>query len=235
MGASLKVYIVHGWTYKLDMLHTLHDGLCQRGIGAVLLKVPGLTKPSDKVWTIDEYVEWLHEAIKDDKHPVVIGHSNGGRIALAYDIKYPGRFKHLFLIDAAGVSHQELLSRVKLATLRILSRLGKPLAKLPFIKKAFYKFINASDYNNAPHNMKLTMRNMLAADKELDISKITTPTTIIWGREDTLTPLSDGKKMHACIEGSTMHIIDGARHSPHFTHTSEVLDIIEKDIEVLYA
>jgi pimeloyl-ACP methyl ester carboxylesterase len=67
---------------------------------------------------------------------------------------------------------------------------------------------------------------MLAADQALDLSKVKLPVTIIWGRYDAITPLSDGQKMHQSINGSEIHIIEDARHSPVATKPMEVADII---------
>ena len=52
-----KLYIVHGWTYDLSKWTELVGKLSTSGFEAVQLKVPGLTTKSDKVYTIDDYVE----------------------------------------------------------------------------------------------------------------------------------------------------------------------------------
>ncbi|HSX53616.1 MAG TPA: alpha/beta hydrolase [Patescibacteria group bacterium] len=226
-----QVFIIHGWTYNLDKWTGLQDELKKRGIEPVLLKVPGLTEPSDKVWDIDGYIGWLDGKIKDTPNPVVIGHSNGGRIALSYVQKYPGKLDQLILIDSAGVAHNETKAAIKLKTLKYLSKVGKGLSHVPPIKKAFYKIIGAQDYNNAPPNMKETMRNMLAADQKIDFSLVKLPVTIIWGREDSITPLDDGKKIHAGIAGSSLNIVDDARHAPFFNHPDRVAEIIVKALD----
>jgi pimeloyl-ACP methyl ester carboxylesterase len=223
---SQKVFVVHGWTYSLDKWQTIVPLLKAQGIEPILLKVPGLTAPSTKVWTIDDYVEWLQGELKGEEAPIVIGHSNGGRIALALLQKYPARFKQLILIDSAGLPHNTVAGNTKLSTLKIIAKAGKPLAKIPVVSKAFYKLIGAQDYRQAPPNMRATMQNMLNADQFIDLSKITIPVTLIWGAEDTATPLKDGRTMHKQIQGSQLHVIDGARHAPHATRAAQVADII---------
>src|SRR5690349_17232860 len=98
-----KVFIVHGWTYSLDKWTEICGLLRNMGIEPIQLRVPGLTEPSDKAWDIDGYVEWLNDKLKDEKNPVVIGHSNGGRISLAFVQKYPNKLGKLILIDSAGI------------------------------------------------------------------------------------------------------------------------------------
>ncbi len=221
-----RIYIVHGWTYSLDKWQQVCELLIRQGIEPVQLKVPGLSEKSDEIWDIDGYVEWLHSQLVNEQTPVVLGHSNGGRIALAYCQKYPDHFQKLILVDAAGIPHDNWRPRAKIKILRILSKVGKPLARVPLIKKVFYKLIGAKDYNTAPPNMKLTMQNMLNTDNDLDLSKVTMPTTLIWGREDKSTPIADGQKMQELIANSSLHIIDGAGHSPHTSHPEKVTEII---------
>lgn len=227
-----KVFIIHGWTYNLDKWTQIRPLLERSGLDAVFLKVPGLTEPSDKVWDINGYVDWLGKQLEDEQKPTVIGHSNGGRIALAYVQKNPGKIGKLILIDSAGIPHNHRArAKAKLKILKGVSKAGKVFGKIPPVKKAFYQVIGAQDYLNAPPNMKKTMQNMLDADRSIDLSKIELPVSIIWGREDSITPLSDGQKMHECIKGSDLTVVDEARHAPFFTHPGQTAKIVINKLE----
>lgn len=227
-----RVFIIHGWTYSLDKWTRLCEELNKLEIEPVLLKVPGLTEPSQAAWNIDGYVDWLDKQLAGQTKPTVIGHSNGGRIALAYTQKFPDKFEKLILIDSAGVAHNQPKAKAKLGILRNISKVGKALRldRIPVLKKVFYKVIGARDYMEAPPNMKTTMQNMLAADATMDFSKVTVATTIIWGRDDTTTPLSDGHTLQSAIKDSKLFIIEAARHSPQATQPAEVARIIKEAI-----
>ncbi len=43
-------------------------------------------------------------------------------------------------------------------------------------------------------------------------TRITTPTLLIWARQDKPVPLSDGERLHQEIKGSQLVIIDDAGH-----------------------
>lgn len=49
-------------------------------------------------------------------------------------------------------------------------------------------------------------------DNKDHLSSITTPTLIVWGSEDTISPLANSDLLHASIAGSKKIIIDGASH-----------------------
>lgn len=221
-----KIFIIHGWTYSLERWNKICAILSSHNIEPVLLKVPGLTQPSDAVWDIDGYVKWLDGQLKDEAWPVVIGHSNGGRIALSYVIRHPAKLDQLILIDSAGIPKNIGFAKTKLLILKVLAKIGKIFSVIPSLKKTFYKVIGAQDYYNAPPNMKQTMQNMLKADQLLDLQAVKVPLTIIWGREDKITPLSDGEKLRESIDGSELFVIDGARHAPFESNPDQVANII---------
>jgi pimeloyl-ACP methyl ester carboxylesterase len=225
-GNTKQLVIIHGWTYNLDKWTETLSVLKSQGYDPIMLKVPGLTEPSEKVWDIDGYVEWLSEKIKNYEKPIIIGHSNGGRIAMSFIQKYPDKLDKLILIDSAGILNNYTIPKLKLKALKVISKIGKIFSYIPIVKKVFYKLIGAQDYLNAAPNMKVTMQNMLLADKLIDPAKILVPTIIIWGRGDKITPLRDGKKLNSLINESKLYVIDDARHSPFYTNTQEVVKII---------
>ncbi len=222
-----RVIILHGWTYSLEKWQGFLGLLKKEGIEPVMLNVPGLTSANDKVWDIENYINWLKEIVNKEKNKVIlIGHSNGGRIAANFAIKYPEKISNLILIDSAGIYHNELPLALKRFIFKTIANFGKALKGSSMLKNLFYKLAGESDYNNANHNMKQTMINLLNSDKFFKPENIQTPTLIFWGREDKITPLSDGKLMHKLIKNSKLKIINGARHSPMFTNAKEVAEII---------
>jgi pimeloyl-ACP methyl ester carboxylesterase len=226
-----KIYILHGWTYSLDKWREAEDLLKKHGFNPVFLKVPGLTDKSQKVWTIDMYTAWLDDELKNESGPItLVGHSNGGRIALNYVVSNPDKVKRLVLIDSAGVYHNNFSIRVKRKVFKVVSKLGKPLKEVPILRKVLYKLARESDYRDAPLNMRRTMANMIESDKQLDVTKVTTKTVIIWGQQDTVTPVSDAKILNSAIQNSTLHLIDSARHAPHFTHSKELVNILKDEL-----
>jgi pimeloyl-ACP methyl ester carboxylesterase len=44
---------------------------------------------------------------------------------------------------------------------------------------------------------------------------LTTPTALIWGARDSVTPLVPGERLHTLIRGSTLETIADVGHTPH--------------------
>ena len=104
------LYIIHGWTYTVEPWSSTLEMLRQRGLNVKMLNVPGLTTPSDKVWTMEEYVDWANENIPDGA--IALGHSNGGRILLNLLAKNSAKLSHVILLDAAGVYEENKKRRL---------------------------------------------------------------------------------------------------------------------------
>lgn len=218
----MTLYIIHGWTYDAHGWDQTIAELEKSGIKVKFLKVPGLTTPSSKVFTIEDYVDWAEQHLPNGA--IALGHSNGGRILMNLAIKHPKKLKHLILLSSAGVYAPSRKARI----LRPITKALSPLKNIPGARRVLHKLIGASDYQKAPENMKKTLRNMLDSDKNLDISKVQVPTTILWGAEDTVTPPDQGRQIHKSIKNSTWKLIKGWPHAPYLKHPEELAHEIEK-------
>ena len=215
-----KLYIIHGWTYTVAPWERTIALLEKQGLVVEMLNVPGLTTSSKKVWTIDEYKDWADRNIPDGA--IALGHSNGGRILLNLCSEKPDKLSHLILLDAAGVYET---SNKRDVARNLSKRLGF-LKKVPGLTRVWHKLIGASDYARAPENMKKTLTNMLDSDKNLNLAKVTTPTSILWGANDTVTPPHQAEIMHQSIKDSTLKIFPGWTHAPYLSHPDELAKAI---------
>lgn len=225
------LYIIHGWTYSIEPWTAVVSLLRTKGIEVKQLRVPGLTAESDAVWTIDGYVEWLHEELAGVKNPIILGHSNGGRISLNYLKKYPGSFSKLILLSAAGINVSNEKVSLKRKLFRIAAKVAKPLKYIPIVRKVAYRLIGGSDYDRAPAHMKKTLHNMLESDKSLDLSDIETPVSVLWGVNDAVTPVAQGRKMAKLLPHATLHEYEGWAHAPYITHPNELAAAIIEAME----
>ena len=205
------LYIVHGWTYTVEPWKSTVEILRDKGFCIKMLRVPGLTEPSDKEYTIDDYVKWADREIPDGA--IALGHSNGGRILLNLCAKKPDKLKYLILLDAAGIYEPSARKRM----VEKVAKIGKPLKKIPVVDKAFHRLTGSTDYSRAPENMKVTLANMLESDKDLDFNKVTTRTFILWGKKDTTTPPRQGTMMYEKLPNAELKFYANWTHAPYIS------------------
>lgn len=224
----MKVIILHGWAYDTKKWQPFLDALKQHGIETTMLDIPVLTKKVETPWDIDDYMQWLDQQV--GAGPVVlIGHSNGGRLGLNYATRFPSKVAKLILLDSAGIPRTELKSRIKRTVFKALAKAGKPLTKAPAARSLLYKVARARDYLEAEPVARATMINLLKSDYDLDLSQVTVPVYIVWGRNDPMTPLKDAYTMQKKLaQAHEPYVIDDARHGPQFSHAQQVADYVAK-------
>jgi pimeloyl-ACP methyl ester carboxylesterase len=216
MSEKVDLYIVHGWSYTIEPWRTTLGLLRETGLKVKVLKVPGLTEPSDKIYTIDDYVEWVDKEIPEGA--IALGHSNGGRILLNLCAKKPDKLKYLILLDSAGIYEPSAKKKIVAS----LAKIGKPLKKIPALDKVFHKITGTTDYSRAPENMKITLSNMLESDKNLKFDTITTKTYILWGKKDTVTPPRQATKIYEGLPNAELKFYARWTHAPYISNPEEL-------------
>ncbi|MBO4276118.1 alpha/beta hydrolase [Candidatus Saccharibacteria bacterium] len=216
MSERVDLYIIHGWSYTIEPWRMTLGILRDSGLKVKILKVPGLTEPSKKIYTIDDYVKWADSEIPDGA--IALGHSNGGRILLNLCAKKPNKLKYLILLDAAGVYEPSAKKKIVAS----LAKIGKPLKKIPVVNKAFHRLTGTTDYSRAPENMKVTLSNMLESDKNLKLSDVTTKTYLLWGKKDTVTPPRQATKMYESLPNAELKFYARWTHAPYISNPEEL-------------
>lgn len=166
---------------------------------------PGFGKSQEpvEVWGVEEYTQMIEQLVKDEQieNPILLGHSFGGRVGILYASR--NQVDKLILVDAAGVKPRRSLKYY----IKVYSyKLGKKIMPLIYGKDGAQKRIDAmrarrasSDYNNASPMMRSILSKVVNEDLKHCMPKIQAPTLLVWGENDTATPLSDAKIMERLI------------------------------------
>ena len=79
--------------------------------------------------------------------------------------------------------------------------------------------------------MKKTLTNMLESDKNLKIEDVTTPTTILWGEQDRVTPIHQAEIMQKRLPNSNLKTYKNWTHAPYLSHPDELARAIVSTME----
>ena len=143
-----------------------------------------------------------------DMEPFLFGHSYGGWIASYYAInrKIPG----LMLEDSAGMEEfVEERHRIN-----------------PSYRETMLK--DALQLNPSEH----VLRSMLHSDnskQQLDsntLSKVDCRCLIVWGKGDKIIDVKYSKMFNDRIRGSTLRVIDDAKHTPHYSNPELIANLV---------
>jgi pimeloyl-ACP methyl ester carboxylesterase len=215
-GDGPPVLVLHGWGAKIEAVDPIIRGLAsQLTVTAVDLPGFGETALPPVPWGVAQYADWTRELMDELglERPSIVGHSNGGRIAIHLASHHPERVDRLILVDSAGIRPRRGLRyyrRVALAktakhAARFLGPPGRALRKRVLARTA------SSDYANAGP-LRPTFVKLVNEDLTPLLGQIRASTLLIWGDLDDTTPLSDGQTMERLIPDAGLVVLKGAGH-----------------------
>lgn len=225
-GNGKPVLILHGWGSDSTVMMPLAKLLC--GIrSCYLVDFPGFGgSPEPKAtWKVDDYADIIEEFASKMFDPLqfdLIVHSFGARVALKL-LTRPGigaEIDKVVFTGAAGLKPKRSVSfylkKYTAKTLKMPFYLlpqhmrEKGLEKLR--NTALWKSLGSSDYQQLAGVMRQTF--VACANEHLDHlpPKVQQEILLIWGENDTATPLDQGKRMEKLFQKSALVVIDGAGH-----------------------
>lgn len=218
-GEGPPIFFLHGWGSSLGAFTHIIKELSS-SFRCIAVDLPGFGEsdmPAEPFY-LQSYADFTLEFMKklDISDPIMIGHSNGGRIIIRLLAEKKVNSKKIVLIDSAGIKpKRSLKSKIRLAAFKTTKR----VLTLPGLKnytaealKSARNYFGSADYNSASPVMRQTLVNIVNEDLTESLPKIKASTLLIWGENDTATPLSDGKTMEKLIPDAGLCVVGGTGH-----------------------
>ena len=206
-GSPARVVALHGWGRSgADFIGLL------AGLDAVAIHLPGFGPAAvpEAVWGTDEYARLVAEAIEPLGPVVVVGHSFGGRIAVRLAASRPELVSGLVLTGAP------LVRLAPVSKPKLSYRIAKTLNRIGLISdsamEARRKKAGSSDYNAAQGIMRDIMVKTVNEIYDDDLTRISAPTWLVWGENDTAAPTAAGKVASERIRGARWTVVPGEAH-----------------------
>lgn len=198
------VIVMHGWGCNRSTVASI-SRIAAESCRVFTVDFPGFGDSPEppSVWGVEEYTRMIEHLIEAEglKNPILVGHSFGGRVAIVLASR--NEVAKVILVDAAGVKPRRTLRYyVKVYSFKA----GKVMWRMLLgEKKAAEKIEKArkrrasDDYLNASPKMRAILSKVVNEDLKHLMPLIKAPTLLIWGTNDTATPLSDAKIMEQLI------------------------------------
>lgn len=219
-GDGSPVILMHGWGCTRDTVKSIADVAAEHH-RVYNVDFPGFgvstEPPADThVWGVDDYTRMIERLIEVEniERPTLIGHSFGGRVAI--HLASRNDVAKVVLVDAAGVKpHRPLKYYYKVYTFKA----AKHLSRIFMGRKRSDEYIarqrakrGSSDYASSTPVMRAVMSKVVNEDLCHEMPLIKAPTLLIWGDNDTATPLADALKMNKLIPDSGLVRFANAGH-----------------------
>lgn len=212
-------------------------------IHAVDLPGHGASPPPPHPWGVPDHAEALHDYVRDEirSSVTIIGHSNGGRIALymASTPELAPIVDRLVLVSPSGVDPERSWSyyvRSALAT-----ALKAPVQSLPSSLQApvqdwlrhslVWRLLGSSDYNAQQGVMRETFVKSVNHHLDGALHRIQVPTLLFWGTEDEAVSRRQMDVIEKAIEDCGLVELEGAGHFGHLDQPGTVLSATRHFLE----
>ncbi len=233
-GSGPDVLLLHGWGSSSDVYSAIMNSLCNI-CHFVAPDFPGCNKSEtmNRPWDIHDYADFVLEFIDKVglKNPIIIGHSHGGRVCMYLAGKGLLNPPKIVLFDAAGlIPKKTLKQKFKAKSFKAI----KTVLTLPIIKNHSEGLLNrarahygSADYNAAEPVLRQTLVKLVNTDLRDILPNIKAPTLLIWGENDTATPLSDAKTIESLISDVGLCVLKGTGHFSFCEKPHEAIAILK--------
>jgi pimeloyl-ACP methyl ester carboxylesterase len=252
-GSEPAVLLIHGLPGTAEDFEDVTPLIGHRTIA---IDRPGYGFSTGGYFPFSRQIQAVHEVIEKLHlgHPILVGHSYGGSISLAYAELHPAEVRGLVLVDAAAghcARHDNFLTRAQARFIKFMelpviaelsdvtfSQLLRTASAQPEEGEAFYPApVNQRHHHrvlaiNLKHgNLEAYAGEILAANREIEdvnrgLPAIRTPTIVIQGAQDKLVKPQCATSIAGSVHGAQLHIVPGGHMAP-YTHPAAVAAAVQ--------
>lgn len=213
----LPVIIMHGWGCNVDTVASI-ENIFKGKMRVLNIDLPGHGKSSEPpaIWGVDDFTSMIEKFISrlGLVRPSLVGHSFGGRISILLSSR--GDVDKVLLVDSAGIKPKRSLSyywkvySFKAMKNTVMLLCGKKKGSEIVDKLRGKK--GSADYRNSSPRMRAIMSKCVNEDLKYAMPSIKAPVLLVWGEDDTATPLSDAQTMKELIPNAGLVSFPGCGH-----------------------
>ena len=175
-----------------------------------------------EVWGSSDYARFIAEFVDTLGLTglTVIGHSFGGKVGVYLPLVNNQLVERLVLVSSPCVRLRPgLRIRLKGRMVRLVRTAISygPIGKL--VADRFAEALGSADYVAATGMMRRVFVKVVNEDASEALSRVRIPTLIVWGAQDTETPLRIGQAMHRLLPSSELKVFP---YGGHFVHLEEL-------------
>lgn len=218
-----RVVLLHGWGCSMELMARTRENL-ETDMTVLTLDFPmhGQSGKPPVPWGVSDFGEAVKELLEHERFlPCgVVAHSFGGRVVTYLASEYPDMFTRIVFTGAAGIRKpQTEEGKKRTEEYKKLREKWEKLSKVPFLKGAAEKAQEAlrqkygsADYNALDEEGRKTFVKVITEDLSDRLEKIQAPTLLLWGDQDTETPMWMAQQMEKSIPDCALIPLVGGTH-----------------------
>lgn len=217
LGEGDPMILMHGWGCNHTTVASI-AAVAARTHTVYNIDFPGFgqTPEPPEVWGVEQYTRLIEKMVRrlGLKAPVLAGHSFGGRVGILYASR--NEVSKLILIDAAGVRPRRgiryYLKVYSFKAMKIVTRLLLGRRRAEARIEAARARRGSADYASSSPRMRAVLSRCVNEDLRGVMPLIKAPTLLIWGENDTATPIGDARIIERLVPGAALVSFPGCGH-----------------------
>lgn len=229
-GKGTPIVILHGLMGGLSNFQGVIDYFPQHGFEVVVPSLPLYTHSLLKT-TIKTFANHINAFIehKGWDEVILLGNSLGGHIGLVTTKLFPKKIKALVITGSSGLYESSMgESYPRKGDYEYIKKKSEEVFYDPAIATRevvddVFKVVN--DRNKLIKTLAIA-KSAIRHNMAKDLEHMTTPTCIIWGRQDTVTPPAVAIEFNEKLPDSDLYWIDKCGHAAMMEHPERFNDLL---------
>lgn len=231
VGDGTPIIVLHGLMGGLSNF----DGVCnffsKKNYKVIIPELPIYTMSLLKT-NVKSFAKYLHDFIefKGFENVILLGNSLGGHIGLYHTKMFPEKVKALIITGSSGLYESAMGGGyTKRSDYEVIKKKAQdvfydPNVATKEIVDEVYATVN--DRNKLIKTLAIA-KSAIRHNMAKDLPNMQTPTCIIWGKQDNVTPPNVAEEFNQLLPDSDLFWIDKCGHAAMMEHPDEFNSILE--------
>jgi len=232
VGEGTPIIILHGLMGGLSNFDAVTNFFSNKGYKVLIPELPIYTMSLLKT-NVKSFAKYLHDFIefKGFKDVILLGNSLGGHIGLYHTKLYPQKVKSLIITGSSGLYESAMGGGyTKRSDYDVIKKKAQdvfynPEVATKEIVDEVYDTVN--DRNKLIKTLAIA-KSAIRHNMAKELPKIKTPTCIIWGKNDNVTPPEVAEEFNSLLPDSDLFWIDKCGHAAMMEHPEKFNEILDK-------
>lgn len=197
--------------------------------------LPIMSLPIKKLG-LNGLVDHIHSFVEHKGYEKLhlVGNSLGGHLAQLFALRYPNVVSSMTLTGSSGLFENSMGSTFpKRGNYEFIKEKAQSIFYDPktATKKIVDEVFETVNDRTKAIRIVITAKSAIRNNLEDKIKDIKTPTLLVWGKDDTITPDWVGQKFHELLPNSILEIFDKCGHAPMMEQPEKFNTILRQFLE----
>jgi pimeloyl-ACP methyl ester carboxylesterase len=249
-GTGPAIVLLHGFCESKDLWKDFEEHLLLQ-YRVIVPDLPGhgdTQIPAGDITSVEYMADKVYELLQElnIRECVMIGHSLGGYVTLAFAERYPQMLKAFGLFHSTAFADPEEKKKARNRTIEFIEKHGMNAFADSFVSPLFYvknreklkteiQSMQQICKNTDQNGVKATIAAMRDRKERIEVlSNAKVPVLFIIGKEDTAVALEKSMEQCHLPEKHEVKILDATGHMGMFERKEEAIKAVESFLEKVY-